>query len=248
MFDSGFGGLTVARAMIDLLPAEDLVYIGDTGPYPYGSKPLDDVRSYAHELAWSLVKDYEAKAVVVACNTATSVAIADLRKRYAIPIIGMEPAVKPALAKNKGKKILVLATSLTLRESKLETLITRLDASNRVERRELDNLVTFAEHFAFDTPEVQAYLQSALADIEWSRYETAVLGCTHFIYYRTQIQTLAGKHVQLIDGNEGTVKHLVNTVGHLRSAAPASGPRIAFYASGQAESPERVRRLMTLLS
>ncbi len=79
MFDSGFGGLTVARALIDLMPAEDLVYIGDTGRYPYGSKPLDEVRGYAGELAWSLVKEYNVKAVVVACNTATAAGLDDLR-------------------------------------------------------------------------------------------------------------------------------------------------------------------------
>ena len=246
-FDSGIGGLTVLKQALAALPNEEYLYFADTRNVPYGLKPKDQVQSHILAAAEFLFKQ-DIQAMVVACNTATSVAISGLRQRYAIPIIGMEPAVKPALAKNKGKKILVLATSLTLRESKLETLITRLDASNRVERRELDNLVTFAEHFAFDTPEVQAYLKSALADIEWSRYETVVLGCTHFIYYRPLLQALAGQHVQLIDGNEGTVNHLVNTVGHLRSAVPASGPRIAFYASGQAESPERVRQLMALLN
>ena len=85
MFDSGFGGLTVARALIDLLPAEDLVYIGDTGRYPYGSKPLADVRRYAHELAWSLVDDFDVKAIVVACNTATAAGLDDLAGRAAGP-------------------------------------------------------------------------------------------------------------------------------------------------------------------
>ncbi|MEN9300572.1 MAG: glutamate racemase, partial [Actinomycetota bacterium] len=78
MFDSGFGGLTVARAVIDLLPQENLVYIGDTGRYPYGNKPADEVRGYARELAWSLVRDFDAKLIVVACNTAASVALAEL--------------------------------------------------------------------------------------------------------------------------------------------------------------------------
>ncbi len=81
MFDSGFGGLTVARAVIDLLPAEDLVYIGDTGRYPYGSKPLGDVRAYAAELARSLVDDVGAKAIIVACNTATAAGLDELRRR-----------------------------------------------------------------------------------------------------------------------------------------------------------------------
>ncbi|MEO1056613.1 MAG: aspartate/glutamate racemase family protein, partial [Actinomycetota bacterium] len=87
MFDSGFGGLTVARATIDLLPGEDLVYVGDTGRYPYGSKPLDDVRGYARQLAWSLVKEHDAKAIVVACNTATAAGLDELRDDLPVPVI-----------------------------------------------------------------------------------------------------------------------------------------------------------------
>ena len=95
MFDSGFGGLTVARALIDLLPSEDLVYIGDTGRYPYGSKPLDEVRRYANELAWSLVKDFGVKAVVVACNTATAAGLDELRDELPVPVIDViEPGAR----------------------------------------------------------------------------------------------------------------------------------------------------------
>ncbi len=95
MFDSGFGGLTVARALIDLLPSEDLVYIGDTGRYPYGSKPLHEVRRYANELAWSLVKDFGVKAVVVACNTATAAGLDELRDELPVPVIDViEPGAR----------------------------------------------------------------------------------------------------------------------------------------------------------
>jgi glutamate racemase len=95
MFDSGFGGLTVARAVIDLLPQEDLVYIGDTGRYPYGSKPLDEVREYARELAWSLVEDHDAKAVVVACNTAAAALLDELAAELSVPVIDVvEPGAR----------------------------------------------------------------------------------------------------------------------------------------------------------
>ena len=87
MFDSGFGGLTVARALIDLLPAEDLVYIGDTGRYPYGPKPPEDVRTFAAELAWSLVKEHDVKALVVACNTAAAAGLDDLRAELPVPVL-----------------------------------------------------------------------------------------------------------------------------------------------------------------
>ena len=95
MFDSGFGGLTVARALIDLLPAEDLVYIGDTGRYPYGPKPPDDVRAYARQLAWSLVKDHDVKAVIVACNTAAAAGLDDLRAELPVPCSTSSAPARP---------------------------------------------------------------------------------------------------------------------------------------------------------
>ena len=89
MFDSGFGGLTVARALIDLMPHENLVYIGDTGRYPYGNKPADEVREFAKELAWSLVREYGAKMIVVACNTAASVALDELVDELPVPVVSV---------------------------------------------------------------------------------------------------------------------------------------------------------------
>jgi glutamate racemase len=159
----------------------------------------------------------------------------------------MEPAVKPAIIRNTGKKILVLATSLTLKESKLETLIDTLDKKRKVERRELDGLVTFAENFEFDTPLVQDYLQEKLAQIQWNQYETIVLGCTHFLFYRERLRELAGSSLQLIDGNEGTVNHLVNSVGKHRSEARPHTPPIIFYSSGVEDTADRVNQLTKLL-
>src|SRR5687768_10873218 len=99
MFDSGFGGLTVARALIDLLPAEHLVYIGDTGRYPYGPRPLDEVRGYAHQITELLVRRYDVKLVVVACNTASAAALELLQFSFDVPIIGViNPGVRAAIA------------------------------------------------------------------------------------------------------------------------------------------------------
>jgi glutamate racemase len=247
-FDSGIGGLTVLKQALAALPNEEYLYFADTRNVPYGVRPKDEVLSLILSAAEFLARQ-DIRALVVACNTATSAAIGELRRRYPFPVIGMEPAVKPALARNAGKKVLVAATSLTLRESKLETLIVRLDSSHRVERRELDGLVTFAERFDFDSPLVRGYLEEKFAHTDWSQYETLVLGCTHFIYYRSLLQALAGDGVQLLDGNAGTVNHLVNTVGANRSATPPAGGRVRFYSSGgEEETPERVRRLLGLLA
>ncbi len=245
-FDSGIGGLTVLKQAIAALPNEEWLYYADTRNVPYGVKPKDEVRACIFSAVEFLAKQ-DIQALVIACNTATSVAISDLRARYDFPIIGMEPAVKPAVVKNTGKKILVFATSLTLRESKLETLISLLDKRNQIERRELDGLVTFAEDFEFDTPLVQNYLLEKFANTRWEQYQTLVLGCTHFIFFRDMIQALAGNSIELIDGNEGTVRHLVRTVGQKTSAALDSTGRILFYSSGVEDSPARVHRLMALL-
>jgi len=245
-FDSGIGGLTVLKQALVAMPNEEYLYFADTRNVPYGVKPKEEVLTCVLNAVVFLARQ-NIQALVVACNTATSVAINDLRKRFDFPIIGMEPAVKPAIVRNTGKKILVFATSLTLKESKLETLISNLDKNHKVERRELDGLVTFAENFEFDTPAVRRYLRKELSDIQWNQYETIVLGCTHFIFYRDAIQALVGDRITLIDGNEGTVRHLVHTVKQNLSPEPASGPRITFFSSGQPDAPERVSKLLELL-
>ncbi len=246
-FDSGLGGLTVLKRALDVLPNEDYLYFADTEHAPYGVKPKDDVRAFIFEAVDFLARQH-IDALVVACNTATSVAIADLRKRYAFPIIGMEPAVKPALARNGGKRVMVFATSLTLRESKLETLLASLDKTRKVERRELDGLVTFAENFDFDSPLVQDYLQEKLGAADWSSFGAVVLGCTHFIFYRTLIENLIGKRIPIVDGNEGTVNRLLSLVGKGASPAADGSPRMAFYSSGIEDPPARADRLRALLT
>lgn len=246
-FDSGIGGLTVLKQAMAALPDEEYLYYADTRHAPYGVRPKEDVRACILAAA-EFLAGQRPDALVVACNTATSVAIGDLRRRYAFPIIGMEPAVKPALARTASGKVLVFATSLTLRESKLESLLNSLDGRRRVERRELDGLVSFAEAFEFDTPSVRDYLQTKLGSTDWTPYETVVLGCTHFIFYRALIQELTGRHIRVIDGNAGTVNRLVSLVGGRRAAAPRPAPRIAFFSSGVPDDPARAARLQALLA
>ena len=249
-FDSGIGGLTVLKHALAALPNDEFIYYADTRHAPYGVKPKAEVCARVLESAAFLARQ-DIGALVVACNTATAVAIQTLRERFGFPVIGMEPAIKPALTRNTDKKVLVAATSLTLKESKLDTLITNLGAGRKVERLALDRLVTFAERFEFDTTPVRDYLAEKLAPIPWDQYGAAVLGCTHFIFYRDAIQRLAGGQVRLLDGNAGTVNQLARVLAPLRphnpAALPPSAPRVTFYASGIPETPERVNRMMALL-
>jgi glutamate racemase len=246
-FDSGIGGITVLKGAISLMPEHDYVYYADTKNIPYGTKSKDEVKRYIFDAVDFLAKK-DIHSLVIACNTATSVAVNDLRMKYAFPIIGMEPAVKPAIMHNTGKKILVLATSLTLKESKLETLIKKLDRNQLVEKMEMDRLVQYAERFDFSSSDVMEYIENKLSRIFLNEYETIVLGCTHFVYYRRLIEDIAHHEISVIDGNDGTVRNLANTLRNLEQAGKTGDGRISFYSSGVEDDAERSRKLMELMS
>ena len=248
IFDSGIGGLTVLKEALTALPGAEYLYYADTKNFPYGVKKKAEVIEYVVN-AFNFLAGKNIQIAVVACNTATSVAISELRMRFKFPILGMEPAIKPAIAGNSGKKILVLATSLTLRESKLEALIRSLDREQRIHKKALDKLVAYAERFDFDSIEIKQYLIEELASIDFSEYETIVLGCTHFIYYSKAIEGIVGKNIKIIDGNTGTVKNLVMTIQKkmpMMSDKYDRG-RLIFYSSGIEDSTDRVNRLLEIV-
>lgn len=246
-FDSGIGGLTVLKRAMREIPNHDFIYYADTKNVPYGVKPREEVRKHIFE-AVDFISRQDVQALVVACNTATSVAIADLRSEYDFHILGMEPAVKPAIIRNHGKKILVVATSLTLREDKLETLIDSLDNHNKTVKMEMDALVRFAESFDFDSAEVKAYLQKKLSRLALENFETIVLGCTHFIYYREMIQDLVGSGIEIIDGNAGTVNNLKRVLSGCGANGDSRGGEVVFYSSGVRDDQGRERRLLEILN
>lgn len=248
IFDSGIGGLTVLKEAFAALPSAEYLYYADTKNFPYGVKKKQEVVEYVVN-AFNFLAGKDIQAAVVACNTATSVAISELRKRFKFPILGMEPAIKPAIAASSGKKILVLATSLTLRENKLEALIRSLDREQRIHKKALDRLVVYAERFNFDSSEIKRYLKEELCGIDFSEYETIVLGCTHFIYYSKAIEEIVGKNIKIIDGNEGTVKNLVLTIKkkRLMTINKHDRGRVIFYSSGIEDSPDRANRLIKIV-
>lgn len=246
-FDSGIGGLTVLKEALSVMPNAEYIYYADTKNAPYGVKSKDDVRK-SIIVAIDFLSEKDIHALVVACNTATSVVINDLRNKFDFPILGMEPAIKPAIIKNSGKKILVLATSLTLKENKLETLITKLDTNQRIEKMEMDSLVTFAEKFDFNSTNVQFYLQTKLAHVKFEEYETIVLGCTHFLYYKRQIQEITGNKIEIIDGNKGTINNLVNTIRINQLENNYKEKNIKFYSSDVEDNMDRVKKLLELIN
>ncbi len=231
-FDSGIGGVTVLHDALKILPNEDYIYYADTLHVPYGPKPKDEVKNHIFNAVEFIIQQ-QVKAIVIACNTATSVSIEDLRSKYNIPIIGMEPAVKPAVEKNinVNKRILVTATALTLKEEKLQNLITRLDNEHIVDLLPLPGLVQFSERFEFSEQIVLPYLQKQLFNYDLNKYGTIVLGCTHFLFYKDMFRKLLPAATNIIDGNIGTVKNLKRTLEEMKSLNEGNG-NIIFYNSG----------------
>ncbi|WP_454054092.1 glutamate racemase [Clostridium sp. Marseille-Q7071] len=231
-FDSGIGGITVLHEALKMLPHEDYIYYADTLNVPYGPKPKDEVKKHIFN-AIEFIMTQNVKAIVIACNTGTSVAIEDLRSKYNVPIIGMEPAIKPAVEKNNasGKRILVTATALTLKEEKLQHLITKLDNEHIVDLLPLPGLVQFSERFEFNEQIVLPYLQDQLTKYDLNNYETIVLGCTHFSFYKNVFKKLLPSNTNIIDGNIGTVKNLKRTLKEMNSLNEGNG-NVTFFNSG----------------
>ena len=165
IFDSGIGGMTILHQAMALMPHENYIFYADTDHVPYGIKTREQVVSYVDEVIRFMVQ-HDCKAVVIACNTATAVAADLMRSRYgSVPIIGIEPAVKPAVAESGGKRVLVVATPLTAHEKKLRKLVERVDDEHLVDLLELPGLVEFAERGEFVSDRVTAYLKEKLSGL-----------------------------------------------------------------------------------
>ena len=234
IFDSGVGGITVLHEAMTKLPNELFLYYADSANVPYGTKPSELVKSYIDRSVEQMCQ-FNLKALVLACNTATSLSVSDLREKYDFPIIGMEPAIKPALLLADNRKVLVLGTTITLREEKFERLANHLDVHSQIEKLAMDRLVDFAEEFDFDSNKLMAYIRNTFSDISWDEYHAIVLGCTHFIYYKDLLKNIAGSHIEIFDGNEGTIQQLIRNIS---PRFPRTGGSIKCMLSGVEVSSE----------
>ncbi len=233
-FDSGIGGISVLAYARRCLPSADYIYYADTDHVPYGTKTREEIIRYS-DAAVEFLAGQGVSAVVVACNTATSMAIGYLREKYSFPIIGMEPAVKPAAQTHQGEKILVCATPVTIAGEKLQNLIEHYyPAEDYPDLAGLPGLVAFAESGIFDREIVCRYLETVID--RQQHYSAVVLGCTHFGYFRDSFRELLGD-VDMIDGTEGTVKRLTAVLNESGIAVPhdTHGTTI-FYQTGRVVS------------
>lgn len=249
VFDSGVGGLSVLAEALSRRPDADFLYYADTDHVPYGEKPKQALAAYV-DAAVACLLAQGAQAVVVACNTATSAAIDILRGKYGVPILGMEPAVKPALAGTGGRRVLVLATPLTLREQKLHQLLDTVDAAHCADLLPLPGLVRLAEREEFSGATLERYLAQAFAPYRPADYGAVVLGCTHFNYFKDSLISLFPAGTRFVDGCRGTVNHLLRKLGLTEGARQACATR--YFESGRpvadAAALRRYDRLLARLA
>lgn len=245
VFDSGLGGISVLRALVRLMPQENYLYFGDSLHAPYGSRPTQEIRDLSFAAAQSLF-DRGAKALVIACNTATSAAVDELRAAYPERIIiGIEPALKLAVERHPNGRILVMATEATLRERRFALLMKHYAANCEILKRPCPELVEYVERGELDGERVERSLRNYLADCLDDPPEAAVLGCTHFPFLRPVLHRLLGAHTELLDGAEGTAretKRRLESAGLLHAAGEGS-----VELTNSLQTPELAARMQQLL-
>ena len=209
-FDSGIGGLSVLAEALRRFSGAEFLYFADEDHVPYGTKSRAEIVRLSLDAVGFLI-ERGADAVVVACNTATSAAISELRGAFSVPVIGMEPAVKLAADSFGARPTLLIATPLTIAGEKLARLVGRLECETW--SLALPRLVEFAQDLEFDTPAVQTYLREELAKFKLARLGSLVLGCTHFNYFKDVLREILPPHVRIIDGIDGTLNRLASELG-----------------------------------
>lgn len=229
VFDSGAGGISVLRELVRLMPNESYIYFGDSLNAPYGTRPTDEVRQMTISNISKLV-DMGIKEAVIACNTATSAAVRPLRAMYPdMPVIGLEPAVKPAAEFAAGGRVLVMATALTLREEKLRALTAKYADKAQILLLPCPELVEFAENGITEGDELDSYL-SEITSPYIGGIDAVVLGCTHFPLVKAAIKKAVGD-VPLFDGGEGAARQAMHRLEKYDLLTDAEEGSISFLSS-----------------
>ena len=247
VFDSGVGGISVLRELRRVLPHENFIYYADSGHCPYGGKPREEIAARAHAISEQLIAR-GAKLIVVACNTATIAAVEQLRATYPIPFIGMEPAVKPAVAQSRSGVVGVLATGAALAGDKFHMLMAAHARDVRVITQPCPGLVERVEQGDLQGPQTRELVQCYVQPLLTQQADTLVLGCTHYPFLRPLIADVAGPQVALLDTGEAVARHtrrVLEREGLLTDSA-ATGT-VEWLGSGdEAQYRELRERLMAL--
>jgi len=222
VFDSGIGGLTVVKALRDLLPNEDIVYLGDTARVPYGPKSPETVQRYAFELA-QMLTEKNAKALVVACNTVSSVALPLLTKKFSAPVIGViEPGARAALQATRNRHIGVIGTRATIRSRAYEKVLRATDDNVRVSSRACPLLVPLIEEGLLDDDVTDRMIARYLQPLVGDGIDTLVLGCTHYPLLTEAIARGLGRQVTLVDSAQNCARAVQEMLDRQSLRAPLS--------------------------
>ncbi len=243
-FDSGLGGLSVLREAIRQHPEENYIYVADNLNMPYGDRTLDEVRDLTLDIIKRMTEKYDIRAITVACNTATSAAISDLRDIYkSIPVIGIEPAVKPATEQHPGGHIGVMATKMTLREKKFRDLLARYAHMANITPIPCPGLVDFVEKGILEGPELEEFLSRIFSEYDFE-FDCLVLGCTHYPFVKNTVNKVT-KCKNIIDGGLGTANNLFRRIKDIPTDTKPSGKRIFI---NTANDPDFESRALLLLN
>ena len=208
VFDSGVGGISVLKELIKILPNENYIYYGDSKNAPYGMKDKETVKKLTIDAAEYLFAQ-GAKGLVVACNTATSAGVRTLREIYSnIPIVGIEPAVKPAATLKPNGRVLVMATPMTIREEKFQNLMARYTDMAEIIPLPCPGLMDFVERGDLSSEDFRRYLEELLFVHRIHPVDSVVLGCTHYPFAKEMIREVLGPDVLVFDGGEGTAREM----------------------------------------
>lgn len=242
IFDSGLGGLTVARAIIDQLPNESIIYYGDTARWPYGPRPLAEVRTFALEIMDRLVAE-GVKAIVIACNTASAAMLRDARERYSVPVIEViQPAVRRAVSATRSGKVGVIGTQTTIDSRAYDDAFAAAPQLELVTRA-CPEFVSFVERGETSGAAVTQAAQRYLAPLKENGIDTLVLGCTHYPLLAGVISYVMGDEVTLVSSADETAKDLYRTLVERDLLNESDGsPSHRFIASGDPESFARLAR------
>lgn len=232
VFDSGVGGLSVLGEIRSLLPNESLLYVADCGNVPYGEKTPEFIRQRCAVIA-DFFQKQGAKALVLACNTATVAGVADLRERYPDwPIVGMEPAVKPAAAATRSGVVGVLATTGTLQSAKFAALLDRFATDIKVITRPCPGLVELIEAGDLHSPVLRQLLQSYVDPLLAAGCDTLILGCTHYPFLKPLLKPMLPAHISLIDTGAAVARQLERLLDEQQLRAQGPAREAQFWTSG----------------
>lgn len=243
MFDSGFGGLTVARAVIDLLPAEDLVYVGDTARYPYGPRSAEEVRAFSRQIARWLVDEHAVKLVIVACNTASAAALDVLDAELPVPVVGViEPGARSLVAATRSGRVGVIGTVGTISSGAYQRAVEATGVDVELHCAACPGFVEFVERGETRSEQVHVLAERLLAPLIDADVDTLLLGCTHYPFLARTISDVMGREVVLVSSADETAFEVRRALLASDDRRRSGLGRHAFYSSGDIEWFRRLGR------